>query len=527
MARLRSQLGQTAAEYMGVLLLVSVIIAGVSTNHLGRQIGCHMRVQVDHIFGGHAKGCGGGPEAGSPTASAASAGKDSDGDGISDADERRYGTDPHDADSDHDGVPDKVEIQRGTDPHASDSDHDGVSDKDEIDIGLNPRDRDSDHDGVADGTELDNDTDPFDRDSDGDGKIDGSDGKPLNYDGDWKDAIKGATCGDSDVLFCPDKDDPSRASVEYLTGQLLSGVFAIGDIRDIVNALAHGKVGDALWSAVGFVPAAGDAVKFGKKIAELIKRFPARKGELITVLRKLLPSKFEKAAIDAATGGGYSALQRAGVLQKTIDRLLARGNDIKKLATNAHLSERTLTTAEKTQIDNAVSRHWPPARRSEGLGMETALAELRRNPNIDIVYDGRPLPGRPVNGPDIVAVDKSTGRTIVVEAKGTQGARPLSGRNLRSTAGGRPATQTSPAWMAGNADRRYLNALRSSPHGRDQQAARLLEDIADNGGPYDVVLVNSRPTGVGGYGSGMDSATDEIRRGGQVGDIDIIDVQRP
>jgi Bacterial TSP3 repeat len=504
MRRLRSQTGQTAAEYLGVLLLVSVVIAGVAHNDIGHRIGCQMRAQVAKILGGDApRSCGGQSRGPRATASAASASRDSD----------------------KDGIPDAEEIRRGTDPYSSDSDHDGVSDKDEIEAGLNPRRADSDGDGLSDGVELDRDSDPFNADTDGDHKSDGEDKDPLHYNASWTDAVKGATCGDSDFLICPDEDDPVRASTEYLTGQLLSGVFAIGDVRDIINALAHGKAGDALWSAVGFVPAAGDAAKFGKKISELIRRFPSRKAELLTVLKKLLPSKFEKAAFDAATGGGYSALQKAGVSTKTIDRLLDRGNDLRKLANNAKLSERTLSSTEAQAIENAVAKHWPASRRSEALGIETALAELKKNPSIDVIFDGRPRPGRPSNGPDIVAVDRSTGRTIVVEAKGTQGQRPLSGRTLRSTAGGQAVTQTQFEWLRNNSGR-YLTPLRRSSSAGDQEAARRLADIVNNGGGYDVVIVNSRPAGKGGYGSGVDTATDDIRRSGRVGSLDLIDVQR-
>ncbi len=407
MRRLRSQTGQTAAEYLGILLLVSVLIAGVAHNDIGHRIGCQMRARVAKILGGDApQGCGdhrGGPRA---TASAASA----------------------DRDSDKDGIPDAEEIRRGTDPYSSDSDHDGVSDKDEIEAGLNPRNADTDYDGLPDGVELDRDSDPFNPDTDGDHSKDGDDKDPTHYDASWTDAIKGATCGDSDFLICPDKDDPVRASTEYLTGQLLSGVFAIGDVRDIINALAHGKVGDALWSAVGFAP--------------------------------------------------------------------------------------------------AVAKHWPASRRSEALGVETALAELKKNPNIDVIFDGRPRAGRPSNGPDIVAVDRNTGRTIVVEAKGTQGRRPLSGRTLRSTAGGNPVTQTQYEWLRDNPGR-YLTPLRRSNSAGDQEAARRLAGIVNNGDNYDVVIVNSRPAGTGGYGSGVDTATDDIRRSGRVGSLDLIDVQRP
>lgn len=65
---------------------------------------------------------------------------DTDGDGLSDAEEDYLHTDPHDADTDDDGVRD------GDEPNvSSDSDQDGV---------INALDPDSDNDGIFDGTEL-------------------------------------------------------------------------------------------------------------------------------------------------------------------------------------------------------------------------------------------------------------------------------------------------------------------------------------------------------------------------------------
>jgi hypothetical protein len=51
-SRLRAQAGQTAAEYMGVLLVVSVIIAAVATTQVGTQIREEMSRIVCEIFGG-------------------------------------------------------------------------------------------------------------------------------------------------------------------------------------------------------------------------------------------------------------------------------------------------------------------------------------------------------------------------------------------------------------------------------------------------------------------------------------------
>jgi Flp pilus assembly pilin Flp len=51
--RARQTDGQTAAEYMGVLLVVSVIIAGVATTGIGTQIVGKMSHLVDQIASGN------------------------------------------------------------------------------------------------------------------------------------------------------------------------------------------------------------------------------------------------------------------------------------------------------------------------------------------------------------------------------------------------------------------------------------------------------------------------------------------
>ena len=53
---------------------------------------------------------------------------DLDCDGLSDADETRYGTDPNNADCDGDGVDDGEELVAGTDPLEIDTDGDGIDD---------------------------------------------------------------------------------------------------------------------------------------------------------------------------------------------------------------------------------------------------------------------------------------------------------------------------------------------------------------------------------------------------------------
>ncbi len=63
---------------------------------------------------------------------------DRDGDGLPDAEEPTYGTDPDNPDTDGDGLSDGEEVALGTDPTMADSDGDGLSDGDEVFLGTDP-----------------------------------------------------------------------------------------------------------------------------------------------------------------------------------------------------------------------------------------------------------------------------------------------------------------------------------------------------------------------------------------------------
>jgi hypothetical protein len=81
------------------------------------------------------------PQAPAPISapSAIASSVDTDGDGLTDAEEAQYGTDPNVVDTDNDGLSDREEIQvYKTDPLNPDSDGDGFSDGMEVKNGYNP-----------------------------------------------------------------------------------------------------------------------------------------------------------------------------------------------------------------------------------------------------------------------------------------------------------------------------------------------------------------------------------------------------
>ncbi len=118
---------------------------------------------------------------------------DTDGDKLSDGDEvKKYRSHPLKNDTDDDGILDWEEVFEGkdgykTDPNNPDTDDDGLTDKFEIDnenYDLDPTDADVDDDRLPDGIELDNSdgniTNPNNPDTDDDGLMDGEEDANKN-----------------------------------------------------------------------------------------------------------------------------------------------------------------------------------------------------------------------------------------------------------------------------------------------------------------------------------------------------------
>ncbi len=139
---------------------------------------------------------------------------DTDGDGLSDGDEvLRHGSDPRSGDSDGDGLGDFEEVTvHGTDPTRADTDGDGLSDPDEINVhGTDPTRADTDGDGLDDRDELNRGTDPTDADTDGDGRADGAEiaagTDPLDPDTDDDGLSDGDEIANNTDPHDPDTDD--------------------------------------------------------------------------------------------------------------------------------------------------------------------------------------------------------------------------------------------------------------------------------------------------------------------------------
>jgi hypothetical protein len=97
---------------------------------------------------------------------------DTDGDGLSDAEEIAFGSNPTDADTDGDGLNDFQEREFGSNPLVADTDSDGLTDLQEFNFGSNPNLVDSDGDGLTDLEEFNGGTSPVLADTDGDGLSD-------------------------------------------------------------------------------------------------------------------------------------------------------------------------------------------------------------------------------------------------------------------------------------------------------------------------------------------------------------------
>ena len=159
--RLRSERGQTSAEYVGILVVAVAIVLVLLNAGIGDRLAAVLKEQIalmatDQESGGSASGgapgvgssdggsgprspTNGSPLRAGPRGAAADAAEgqpspDADGDGLADGEDPVPGAD----DADRDGLSDGEEVALGSNARASDTDGDGVADRQEYEQGTDP-----------------------------------------------------------------------------------------------------------------------------------------------------------------------------------------------------------------------------------------------------------------------------------------------------------------------------------------------------------------------------------------------------
>lgn len=297
---MRSQRGQTAVEYVGLLFVVSVLIAGIASSGVDHGIAVALRQQVCLLLNGAEGRC---KTLGSARVASA---PDGDGDGLSDAAERRLGTRTGVADSDRDGLLDGDEVKRHTDPNRSDSDGDGLDDAREIRLTaagrgkFDPVSADADHDTLTDAQEVAIGTPPTSADMDVDGH-------------------GGLTDGLTDAQELRLGTDPKRIDTDG------DGTSDGNEVRDHTNPLVDERSLGRKVSAAAFAALLDDPSNLSPK--GLVKGAGKLGGK---VLRKILRTGGRDAARSAAkdaekalTAGATrrAKAERAAKAHKPVDRL--------------------------------------------------------------------------------------------------------------------------------------------------------------------------------------------------------------
>lgn len=137
---------------------------------------------------------------------------DTDGDGLTNAQEIKLGTNPNKADTDGDGLTDGQEVNKyHTNPLVTDTDGDGLSDGDEVlTYHTNPLKKDTDGDGLTDGQEvLKYHTNPLKKDTDGDGLTDGQEVNQYNTNPNKKDTDGDGFTDGQEIQMGTNPNDPN------------------------------------------------------------------------------------------------------------------------------------------------------------------------------------------------------------------------------------------------------------------------------------------------------------------------------
>ncbi|WP_094227739.1 hypothetical protein [Methanolobus psychrotolerans] len=283
-----------------------------------------------------------------------------------------YTTDPENPDTDGDGLTDgeeagvvmdvdgKIYLHITSNPERVDSDWDEILDPDEAEFGTGMLEWDSDHDYLGDGHELELGTEPLLWDTDFDGYNDiaefvDNNYDPLVYDKRLtryevaREVILGAVLGE----FGYDEHD----SAYYLTGHLISGFVAVGDLRDFLGSVNNGDEIGAVLNLAAVVPLWGYAGKVLSKFGQFGAKHADEAGTVAIKLVPYIPSLSLKAdVLKAMSSSDYYGLVAKGFDDNSIIKLSEQGIDFVKFnraldATNAFADYPGLSEFLRSQID--------------------------------------------------------------------------------------------------------------------------------------------------------------------------------
>jgi hypothetical protein len=226
-----------------------------------------------------------------------------------------------------------------SDPRMEDTDGDGLTDAEEADFGSRARSNETDGDGLGDLDEMEIGSNPDNPDSDGDGRDDGfehvnrqADFDPLVY---TEEISKwtyvghfslGAACGE---LFgaC------ERDTVAWLAGNISGGVFVVTDLRDALGNLVRLDFVGAGINAFALIPFAGDAGSAVAKTVKFIRRVSEKAGQTMRFFMRIdgVPRWAKLQLLDEALENGIDALKRSGLSEDEAIAMAAKGLDLRLL----------------------------------------------------------------------------------------------------------------------------------------------------------------------------------------------------
>jgi hypothetical protein len=338
--------------------------------------------------------------------------------------------------------------------------------------------------------------------------------------------VDSGLCWDAAVALGVVNGD-ARESVAAMLGQSVGSLLTPAAVVDFVKQVLAGKPIAAAIAAAGVIP-----IVRAPKVADRIGRFIARNPRAATeVVEKLglwlgKDSAVLRKVLSLAVPG-YGKLRDGRLSHDGVLQLMRAGNDIRYLATRSRMLNRDLSAAERKQINEAIKKHWNNAsgkRRTGPYGHEAALVMLARNKEIEILYTGRPGRGDS-SGPDIIARNKRTGRTIIVEAKATfSDNKPLTHSKLMAPLNSGSYLQPARPWLKEAGNRGWIDKLAKSTDKKERDAAAAMRAIVDNNAIYDVSIMHTRLPGARAYGDGVDKAVQGYRGDRNIGDVAIVDL---